>query len=165
MRRVSEAYPSRFARASDYPRGQRMHVRIRGVSEEIFDDRTPYCLWLNWADGRTWEGGLGIVLNKTNAKLCASWFSDDPERWPGYELEVWPEDILVKGEIATTWRMVPVRQSRTDSPPPAPAPTPTPKEVTAPAADTRPRAKTPAKGKGSNRTTSVAADLDDEISF
>jgi hypothetical protein len=165
MKKVSEAYPSRFAKAADYPIGQRIQVRIREVTVEIFDEREPYCLWFVGLDGKVALDGKGVILNPTNSKLLGKVVSDTPEGWVGREVQIWSEYINFKGEIRVTWKLMPMPQLLADpaaiSPPPSP-PTPSPAPIVAPAANTRPRRGRPPKGNNP-ATPAKLPDLDDEL--
>jgi hypothetical protein len=165
LKKVSETYPSRFAKASDYPIGQHIQLRIHTVTMEVFDERSPYCIWCNGLDGKVALDGKGVILSQGNAKLLGKTVNDTPEGWVGREVQIWPEYVNFKGEIRVTWKLMPMPQLLADpaaiSPPPSP-PTPSPAPIVAPAANTRPRRGPPPKGNNP-ATPAKLPDLDDGL--
>jgi hypothetical protein len=164
LKKVSETYPSRYAKASDYPIGQHIQLRIREVTTEIFDERAPYCIWCDGLDGKVALDGKGVVLSQGNAKLLGKTVSDTPEGWVGREIEIWPEYVNFKGEIRVSWKLMPLPQllnSAAVSPsPPPPAPS---KPIVAPAANTRPRAPKVQHAPKASSPAPEPPPLDDEL--
>jgi hypothetical protein len=161
MKRVSESYPSRFAKPSDYPLAQRMRLQIRAVIyEEDFEYGPRYCLELTELDGRPWAGGQLAIMPPGQAKILGFNFGDAPEGWYGHTIELWPEQISVKGQLVTTWRVMPVYlQPGVAAAPPATPPAPPAPAIVAPAATRPKRAAPPPAAEADD----LAAILNDEV--
>jgi hypothetical protein len=111
-----------------------MSLRVCGVVlEEDFDYGPRYCPELVALDGQPWGE---IILPPGQAKILAFNWGDAPEGWVGGTLQLWPEQVTVKGKIVATWRVLPLQ------PPPA-NPRPAPAPIVAPAANTRPKPAAP----------------------
>ena len=134
MKRVSEAYPPRFAPAENYPLGQWMRRRIRDVVQEEFPYGTRYGLISDDLDGRPWADGLAAILPEGQAKVLGFAFGDAPEGWRGHVVDLSPQPYNYKGQTGVTWHVMPVHQQ--PAVPPVP---PSAREIVAPAANTRPR--------------------------
>ena len=76
--RISNAFPSKYLRASDIPDGREAHVKIDRVqleSMETTGDEKPVLYFI--------DRKKGLVLNRTNADQIASAYGDDTESWHG----------------------------------------------------------------------------------
>jgi len=142
MRKVSESYPSRFTKASDFPLGVPIDVRISKVTLEEFEFGPRYCLECTTLDGQPWAEGKGAVIPPGQAKILGFNYGDAPEGWVRHTIKLIPTSFNFKGQAGVTWHVMPTYQPPAADPVPAPSPKPPPppKEVVAPAANTRPRA-------------------------
>ena len=120
--RISEAYPSKYLKATDLA-GQDRTVNIRAcVQEGLGEGSEKKVKPVLYFDG----GQKGLVLNKTNAQAIAEDYGDDTEAWTGREIVLFIQKVTFQGKLTPAIR---VRVQATPQPavqrapvPPAPEP-------------------------------------------
>ena len=108
--RVSDAFPSRFLKASDLPAGKSPVLTIAKVSRETFDDGAR--LVLGFA-----ETSKLLALNKTNATAIARQHGDETDAWPGRKVRLVVLPVDYRGSQVDA-----IRVAAPDAPAPRPAP-------------------------------------------
>ena len=114
---VSEAYPSRHLSATDL-KGQRVTLQVASVIlDKVGDDQK---LVMSFVDKKK-----GLVLNKTNATMCAEIFNtQDTDEWTGKHLVLYPTKTDYQGRRVDCIRIDKAPKGTGKPPKPAPAPVP-----------------------------------------
>lgn len=95
--RVGDAFPSKWLKASDLQ--GRAHKVVIGdvVMEDVGDGEKP----LLYFKGKK----KGLVLNKTNAEVIASYFGDEMDMWSDREIEIYPDKTHYQGKLVDCIRV------------------------------------------------------------
>jgi hypothetical protein len=139
MAKVSDAFPSRFLKASDLPEGRDVIVTIEKANVEDIGQGTN-------KDRKIVLGFKGkdkeLVCNKTNANSISKIYGDETEDWIGKPISLFVMDVEYQGDLMPAIRVRPrapapagARSESRGTGTPAPqAPAPRPAPVAAPAA-------------------------------
>jgi len=95
--RVSDAYPSKFLKATDL-QGREHRVTIGNVAFESVGDDKKLIVYFA---GKT----KGLVLNKTNARSLAKIYGDDSRAWADKEVILYETVVDFRGESMPTIRL------------------------------------------------------------
>jgi hypothetical protein len=108
--RISEAFPSKYLKASDLMDRPVTVVMERMTIEDVGDDTKPIIYFVGKAKG--------LALNKTNATKVALVYGDETDHWMGRELILYPTEVDYKGTQVDAIRVkvptparAPVRES------------------------------------------------------
>ena len=95
--KIGDVFPSAFLRAGDL--GNRKHaLTIRDVQlEKVGDDDKPVCYF----NGKE----KGLVLNKTNATVIASFLGGDTDEWLGKRIVLYPTKVNYQGQTVDAIRV------------------------------------------------------------
>jgi hypothetical protein len=94
---VSEAYPSKFLKATDL-QGREHRDTIANVNfENVGDDKKLVAYF----EGRS----KGLVLNKTNARAVSKVYGDDSRNWAGKEIILHETVVDFRGDSVPTIRV------------------------------------------------------------
>ena len=98
---INDAYPSNYLKSSDL-HGRRIKVEIDRVSMEEFNNKgktetKPVLFFAGKAKG--------LVLNKTNAMLLASYFSPETDGWVGKTVILYSERVPFQGQMVDSLRI------------------------------------------------------------
>lgn len=108
--RMSEAFPSNYLRASDFPKPTLLtisHVKM----EDIGDDHKPVLYFQ--------ELDKGLCLNKTNGNTIADVYGDDSDDWKGQQIVAFETPVQFQGRMVQAVR---VRKPKPQAKPHAPLP-------------------------------------------
>lgn len=88
--KISDAYPSKYLKADDL--GQhRIALTVKMIIiEDIADKEYKPCMYFIGKE-------KGIVLNKTNAGLCAAVWGDETDLWQGKPLDLFAQPVMFQG--------------------------------------------------------------------
>jgi len=140
--RISDAFPSKYLKASDLQDRNINVVIDRAEPEEVGEGERKPVLYFQ---GKT----KGLVLNKTNSRAIAAAYGDDTDDWEGRPLVLFPAMVDFRGDT--------VEAIRVRLPKPKPAAAPTADEPSKPAA--------PPAGTFDERNPPPIDDFDDDIPF
>jgi len=96
--RISEAFPSRFLKASDL-NGREYKLTMSRVEIEDLNGEMKPILYFHNAE-------KGLVLNKTNAEMIALMFGDETNSWSGQAIVIKPDKTQMQGKIVDCVRVV-----------------------------------------------------------
>ena len=97
MTKFSEAFPSRYARASDL-NGHETKVRISCVKPEFIGNEEKHVVYFVGKQ-------KGLVLNKTNGNVLAQAYGDDFDDWREAEAVLYPATVDFKGTAMEAIRL------------------------------------------------------------
>ena len=99
--KVSEMYPSKYLKSEDVG-SARITLQVGVVKLEQVEENGPMkpCMYFNGKE-------KGMVLNKTNALLCAHVWGDDSDQWPGQWLELFVEPKMFQGKVVNGLSVAP----------------------------------------------------------
>jgi hypothetical protein len=110
MARISEIYSGQYITAAELHGGKRRQAVIAAVEIASIGQgdnaSDKVVLSLKNRAGLAWPRQL--VLNKTNANLCAAAFGDETRGWPGHPLEVWAELVMFQGKLVPGIKVMPL---------------------------------------------------------
>ena len=114
---ISEAYPTKYLKASDLD-GRNVTVTIKSAElEEIgFDKERKLVLSFAGTD-------KSMVLNKTNANTIARMFGEETDDWAGKRITLCARDVEYQGTMMSALRVLPQKPAAPKAaapPPPAP---------------------------------------------
>jgi hypothetical protein len=105
---VSEAFPSKFLKASDINGSEPTLVITSVVLEEVGQDRQEKMV--AYFKGKQ----KGLVLNKTNSHALAGKFGDDTDGWTGKSVQLFSEPVYFQGRKTDGLRLRPVAPAKQD---------------------------------------------------
>lgn len=96
--RISEAFPSKYMKATDLA-GREWNLSMSHVSmEEIGGDQKPV-LYFAGAE-------KGLVLNKINTEMIITMYGDETDTWQGQPLSIKPDKTQFNARIVDCIRVV-----------------------------------------------------------
>lgn len=88
--KISDAFPSKYLKADDLGNA-RVPLTIKMVViEDIADKEYKPVMHFMGKD-------KGMVLNKTNAGLCAAVWGDETDMWQGKQLDLYAQPVMFQG--------------------------------------------------------------------
>jgi hypothetical protein len=88
--KISDAFPSKYIKADDIGH-HRLNVTVRIVTiEDIADKEFKPVMYFMGKD-------KGMVINKTNAGICAAVWGDETDHWQGKALELFAQPVMFQG--------------------------------------------------------------------
>jgi arabinogalactan endo-1,4-beta-galactosidase len=112
--KVSEAFPSKYLKASDL-QGRKVkvtisHVEFEDIGQGADKNRKPVLYFVGKEKG--------VVMNKTNANNIAMMYGDETDDWQGVEVELFEAMVDFQGQSKPAIRVRPLPPTRKQ---PAPA--------------------------------------------
>lgn len=95
--KVSDAFPSKYLKASDLNGNNARVVMARVEMDEVGEDEKP----ILYFQGKE----KGLVLNKTNANNIAVLYGDDMDDWVGKEVVLFPAMVDFQGKTVEAIRV------------------------------------------------------------
>jgi hypothetical protein len=100
--KVSEAFPSKYFKASDL-NGEQPTLNIDTVVREEVGKENELKLVV-YFQGRQ----KGLVMNKTNSHALANRFGDETDHWIGKSVQLYSEPVFFQGRTTDGLRVRPV---------------------------------------------------------
>jgi hypothetical protein len=104
--KVSEAFPSKFLKATDVNGSEPTLVIDTVVQEEVGRENEQKMVL--YFKGKQ----KGLVLNKTNSHVLASKFGDDTDDWSGKSVQLYSEPVYFQGKKTDGLRVRPVAPAK-----------------------------------------------------
>ena len=98
MTNINEIYPSGNALKAEDLKGHTVRVTIRAHEVKTFDKGSKLVLHFEGKEKT-------LVCNKTNAKVIASQFGNDPDSWIGKSVELYPDKTMFAAELVDCIRV------------------------------------------------------------
>lgn len=91
--KINDLYPSKYLKSDDLGNA-RLTLQVAAIKLEEVAENEPAkpVMYFNGKD-------KGMVLNKTNALLCASVWGDDTDTWLGQYLDLFVEPKMFQGKV------------------------------------------------------------------
>jgi len=99
--KISDAFPSRYLKASDLPHPVTVHidqVKMEDVDGSGHPDNFKPCLYFR-------DKSKGMVLNKTNAFLLKSVLGNETEEWYGQTVSIYVDQTQYQGRMVPCLRL------------------------------------------------------------
>lgn len=117
--KIGELYPSKYVKSDDI-KGQRLQLQVgKVVMEDIADNEIKPVMYFNGKE-------KGMVLNKTNAMLCAHCWGDETDAWAGQWLDLFVEPKMFQGKVVDGISVAPKLPNSQSAPAQPAAPEPPP---------------------------------------
>jgi hypothetical protein len=109
LMKISEAFPSKYLRASDL-QGREVKLSMQHVQEEKIGNDLKVTVYFKGRD-------KALVLNKTNASAIADLYGDDTDQWLGKALTLFSVMVDFQGKVGPAIRVRAPRDNRITSGP------------------------------------------------
>ncbi len=99
--KVTDLYPSKYVKSDDIG-NQRLTLQVGTIKLEEVAENEPAkpVMYFNGKE-------KGMVLNKTNALLCAHCWGDDTDSWNGQWLDLFVEPKMFQGKVVNGLSVAP----------------------------------------------------------
>ncbi len=106
---INEAFPSKYLKATDL-KGRKIKVTIDQVTTEKMGDDTKPVLYFEGKE-------KGMVLNRTNGMLIASYFGPETAEWKGRQITLYATKTSMQGQMVDALRVEIVPEVSADEQP------------------------------------------------
>jgi hypothetical protein len=96
--KVSQAFPSKWLKAEDIPKGKKVRCVMKECQMETVQDEDKIVCYFDGKD-------KGLMLNKTNAGRLAAAYGDDTDTWYGKEVFLYVEQVSFQGRMVPAIRV------------------------------------------------------------
>ncbi len=113
---VNDLYPSKYVKSDDLGT-DRMTLQVSRITMEEVEEGAPAkpVMYFHGKD-------KGMVLNKTNALLCAHAWGQETDQWTNQTLELFSEPKMFQGKVVNGLSVAPKLPNSSSAPAPTPGP-------------------------------------------
>jgi hypothetical protein len=90
--KVSEAFPGKWLKADDLPKGKKVKVTISDVGIEEMNGEKKLSLFFEGKD-------RGMIVNTTNRNILVSALGNETDDWTGKEVFIYAQAVSYQGRM------------------------------------------------------------------